>query len=160
MKFQSKWTNACYVFQPGGSKIDPRTGQALPQQVAIRAKFRGPQRIFDSEAAQAEHGWDDKTRKDVEAFLLTHRDFGRPGHAGQGGLYLAPGESIPKYHAKLKVKVEADTVQADAIANPTPKAKERCAFFATGVDTVEQCENEAVEDGLCRAHADAAKTAA
>lgn len=153
--------NACYVVQPGGAPIDPRTNLPVgPPRAAIRAKFRGPQRIFDSEAAALEHGWDKKTRETVEAFLLQHRDFGRPGHGGQGGLYLAPGEAIPKVHAKLKVQVEADTVQAEAIANPTPKVTERCAFFATGTDTVEQCEHEAVEDGLCKVHADAARAAA
>jgi hypothetical protein len=162
VKFQSKYVNACYVFQSGGAQIDPRTNMPIgPPRQAIRAKFRGPQRLFDSEGAALEFGWSKETREAVEAFLLTHRDFGSPGHAGQGGLYLAPGEVIPKVHAKLKIKVSSDTVQAEAIANPTPKVAERCAFFATGTDNVEQCEAEAVTDGLCATHAaEAAKAVA
>jgi hypothetical protein len=99
------------------------------------AKFKGPQRLFDSVAAQEELGWSDEDRLYVEKRLLGHKDFGR-------GLYLAPGETLPE-----------DMVEHVKNKTALTKAKARCQFISAAGGEINQCSNEAaLGQSFCAEH--------
>jgi hypothetical protein len=131
-------------------------------QKPLRANFRGPQRVFDSEAAQREFGWTDEERLQVERHLLSHKSYGMPGWHGVGGLYLAPGEVIPPEHEGV-VRTDLPGPRPGVMGSDTPATppeEARCIFIATGVDDVEQCESAAVEgQSYCAHHLELAAAA-
>ena len=89
------------------------------------AKFRGPQRLFDSEASQIQNEWTDEEREFVENRLLAHKDFGK-------GLYLAPGQEMPEG--------KSEHVRDKSIL--ARKAK-RCQNITTEAGDIVQCPAEA-----------------
>jgi hypothetical protein len=133
MKFQSKWRNALYIVRPTTKTIIP--GFGVQYQKGLFAKFKGEQRIFDSVAAQEEHGWTDEEREQVEKHLLSHKDFGH-------GLYLAPGEEL--------TDEQRGWVRDQRVFD---KPKTRCMHvWVDGVE-VKQCPNEAsVGQEFCDLH--------
>lgn len=146
MRFQSAFLNTTYIIRPSLVKPDPITGQNQVVQTPLKAKFLGPQRIFDSENAQRKFGWSDEERKAVEVYLLSHRDFGKASKHARGGLYLAPGETLPQEYNYL---VEKST----PLTAPRLDGQKRCAFISTGPDDVVQCEDPALEgEELCERH--------
>lgn len=126
MRFQSRWDNAVYVVRPT-YVVNLAPGQ---QEIkyGLKARFMGRDRIFDSEQAQAADGWTDEQRKQVEDYLLKHRDFG-------SGLYLAPGEAAP-----AGVEVAAPEIK-------------RCGHIATVNGKITQCKEDArLGDDFCAKH--------
>lgn len=126
MRFQSRWDNAVYVVRPT-YVVNIAPGQ---QEIkyGMKAVFSGRDRIFDSETSQNANGWTDEQRKQVEDYLLKHRDFGN-------GLYLAPGENAPE-----GVEVVAPEVR-------------RCSHIATVNGKITQCKDDAlIGEDFCPAH--------
>lgn len=151
MRFQSAFTNATYVIRAEVVRPNPVSGINEKIQKGLRAKFMGPQRIFDTEAAQIRYGWSDEERLEVERGLLTHWDFGRSRHHGRGGLYLAPGEKIPEIHAGLTKPGTGESVLHLTETDP----EEVCIFFYTGPDELTQCgEPVALGEQYCQPHLD------
>lgn len=140
MLFQSKWDNATYTMIPATQRV-LADGRTVPGQAAVRANFAGPQRIFDSVAQQQAQGWDDETRLALERHLLTHKDFGRPGVAAEGGLWLAPGQTIPPEHSEA---MPAETVLAAAEVMEAPAEQFRCAYVWPEDGGIVQCSRMAV----------------
>ena len=98
MIFQAKWNNTGYLLRKSRWAYHEGLGKELIP--GLWAKFRGPQRLFDSELAQMTNGWTDEEREYVEKRLLEHKDFG-------SGLYLAPGESLTDEQKALVKNKEA-----------------------------------------------------
>lgn len=133
MIFQSKWRNAAYVIRKSQKVIYPGVGSEI--KWGLIAKFRGPQRLFDSELSQESYGWTDEERIQVEDGLLGHKDFGR-------GVYLAPGENLPENRV-------SSVKNKEAIA----RVAVRCQNIATVGMEIVQCKNEAaVGNVFCDDH--------
>lgn len=127
MRFQSRWDNAVYVVKPT-YVVNIAPGQSEIKR-GIKAIFAGRDRIFDSEQSQAANAWTDEERKQVEEYLLKHRDFGN-------GLYLAPGEIPP---AGVEVS--------------QPETR-RCSHIATVNGKISQCKEDALMgEDFCSKHA-------
>ncbi len=121
MRFQSKKREYSIIvkksfyrrFEEGGRELVP----------GLKARFVGPQRIFDSEQAQKLHGWSDEDRVYVENWLLKRPEF-------NNGIYLAPGETLTE-----------DQIN---IASSLPSAfKAKCTFIELVEGGFEQCLNQA-----------------
>ena len=113
--------------------------QTIP---GLRARFFG--HVFDSQKSQAELGWTDEQRKQVEKHLLTHRDFER-----HGGFYL---EEIVEGKGNSESAREADTLRRE-IGLPSTGETLRCvAMFRNEEGDPEQCPNEVVEGDYCAKH--------
>lgn len=126
MRFQSRWDNAVYVVRPT-YVLNIAPGQAEIKR-GMKAVFSGRDRIFDSESSQVLNGWTDEERKQVEDYLLKHRDFG-------AGLYLAPGEIPP-----VGVEVAAPELT-------------RCSHIATVNGKITQCKDDArLGEDFCAKH--------
>jgi len=129
---------------------------------ALRAKFKGNQRLFDSEAAQRSHNWSDAERLEVEAHLLGHKDFmAAPGRSGEGvqpRIYLAPGQTVPPEHQQLYAatlerlasegRLPATEVADAASALPAPPM--HCLAFDTSKEGIVRCSKLAAQGSdLC-----------
>jgi hypothetical protein len=121
MKFQANKKNYSVIVRKSYYKRYPDGERELVPGLKVR--FVGPQRIFDSELAQAQHEWDDKDRKHVENWLLRNKRFNH-------GIYLAPGETLTP--AQMKV------------ASSLPAAfRPRCQQIWTEGTEIHQCPNDA-----------------
>ena len=103
MIFQSKFTNHAFNVRPTRRVVHPVSGIVQPIP-GLRAVFEGPQRLFDSNAAQLKCGWTDEERIQVEDWLLKSKAFGK-------SIFMAPGElrkldeaTIAKMRVKPKTK--------------------------------------------------------
>ena len=113
MQFRSAHFNARYVMMPEDLLRDQygRVVQQIPGRVA---QFRGAARIWDSEQAQAQYGWTDEERIQMERWLLSHPEFNQMHVFDMGGtedrplgngalpmIGLAPGQLLPKEHEEF-----------------------------------------------------------
>lgn len=160
MRFQSRHRTYTFVVRPFQRQYNA-FGQATTIE-GLRVKFRspfaqdesdGPARIpgfFDSVAEQRAMHWSDEQRIEVEAALLSSPKFGH-------GIYLAPGETIPKVHSDIVIETEAAEAEA-----PEPDAPEalRCSFVRLTEDGQNaQCSRAAKVEDLCTQHARMAERA-
>lgn len=118
MRFISAATRAKYTVAGHPKYMEMRGSTPIPHP-GLQARFFG--HVFDSEKSQRELGWTEDERKEVEDYLLAHRDFNRPG-----GFYLENvGEASRPVHIKAG----------------------RCiAFFINEHGESEQCPNEPAGD--------------
>lgn len=129
MIFQSKWRNAAYIVRPTVRIIHP--GYGVDLKPGLRAVFKGPNRLFDTEQAQREHRWSDEEREQVEKHLLKHPDYGN-------GLYLAPGQDLPTEYATV-ARVD--------------KTRTRCSHVELSGGDIVQCEEVSmVGSNKCATH--------
>lgn len=158
MIFQSNIPNHCYVIRSSEPQYGPH-GHPIKgtESKPLRAKFRGAQRLFDSEAAQKAHGWSDEERLQVEAFLLGDEDFmaaAVPGGVGaQPRIYLVRGQAVPRKHEKLyrstlerlsaEGRLPASEVEEAADALPAPPMY--CLAFETTADGLVRCPKLAAQ---------------
>lgn len=123
MIFQAKWRNSTYILRKSSYKTTDFGRDLVP---GLIAKFKGPQRLFDSVATAEALGWSDKERVFVEDKLLGHKDFGN-------GIYLAPGEQLTEAQKK-KVK------NTESLA----PSRVRCQKFWVEDGDIKQCNAVAV----------------
>ncbi len=121
MKFISKWHNLTYIVRASQRILTP--GFGLQTTPGLRARFRGENRIFDSELSQKQNGWSDEERNQVDDYILAHPDFGH-------GVYLAPGEVMPEEKQSL-------------VRDVAPVVVRRCMSITTQNGEIVQCSNEA-----------------
>lgn len=133
MRFLSFPQRAKYVVRPTRKVfID---GQPDVQR-GLTARFLN--HTFDSDKTQAQLGWTDAERKQVEDHLLAHPDFER-----HGGIYL---DEIVEGKQQKVARMPSSLASAD---------QPRCvAFIRNEEGEAEQCPRSALEDGdLCEEHA-------
>lgn len=118
MRFQSKYRNHKLIYKPTLRVMYP--GQGSPTITpGVRVEFDAHSRVWDSEKAQRQYGWDDELRSELEDFVLKHEDYGN-------GIYLAPGQDLPedklavarvkpKEHKRFCQKIEIDDLTGDVI---------------------------------------------
>lgn len=144
MRFASTAQRTKYVVKPKYRTMDDN-GQVQPHP-GLTARFLN--HTFDSERAQADLGWTDEQRKQVENHLLAHKDFDRPG-----GIFLdtAAGES------KADILRAAGHPMAEQMAT---KEQPRCLFFfRNDSGEAEQCPHVALaESDYCNQHSPEATT--
>lgn len=162
MIFVHNCSSATYTVRAGVIERD-NYGRLMREEKGLRAKFRGSGRLFDSEAAQNEHGWTDEQRLQVEAFLLSHTDFhAMPSPSGVGAqprIYLAPGERVPPEHEEVYAKTMARLValgQAPPVGETKqaelPDAPLRCFAFELSEGDLVRCSKLAAPGSdLCEA---------
>jgi hypothetical protein len=133
MKFQTKNNNYSVIIKKSYYKRFADGERELVP--GLKARFVGPQRIFDSELAQKRHEWTDEERVYVENRLLKSPRF-------NNGIYLAPGESLSKEQME--------------IASSLPAAlKPKCQFIWTEDEDIKQCGVEVgVGQEFCLEHDD------
>lgn len=93
MIFQSRYKQHTIVMRSATYEQIPglQRSKLVPQVVAI---FTGPQRLFDSVAAQRTNAWSDETRKELEDWLFNHPKY-------MIDFFVAPGEAIPEEYQEL-----------------------------------------------------------
>jgi len=157
--FQSTIPGKTYTVVAGIIERD-NLGRLLAEHKGLRAKFRGPQRIFDSQMAQGEHGWSDEDRAKVEAFLIGHADFhstAQPtGPGAQSRIYLAHGQGVPPEHAEVYTAAMARLESFGQLTAPVgtefdlPAPPARCMAFSETVEGLVRCSKLAEQGSdLC-----------
>jgi len=130
---QSRWRNAAYVIRRSEKIIYPGLGTEI--RPGLIAKFKGPQRLFDSEVAAVENNWSDEEREFVEKRLLGHKDFGR-------GIYMAPGQILTE-------EQEQHVRNKSVLVKP----KQRCTYISATGGEIRQCPEEALlGEQFCSIH--------
>lgn len=173
MKFQS--TNDSFVVLPHDTTKD-MYGRRIADIRGLRAEFTGRMpKQFDSVVAQAQKGWSDEERLQVERYLLSHKQFGYlktmdggNDHDRQVGniqlyvLYLGPGQDVPPEHREF-VK-DMPWYQSNPAIQGTPEdepiSTDLCAHRWLSPDNDEEvlaCNKKALKGKLyCRQHLEVA----
>lgn len=150
MRFISRYANHTVTVRRGRLQTTADGDRIASDVYPLRAKFRGPQHVFDSAAIQRSENWTDEERLQVETALLTGPDFGRAASHGQGGIYLAPGEEIPAEHADLTISGDVLTEAAESVKTD---AVMRCHVSWTTDAGIALCGNPVAEGSdLCETH--------
>lgn len=149
----ARMRSAVYVVRPAVPERDPLTGRQIGLLPPLRAVFKEHQ--FSSKQAQIANRWSDEERKQVEAHLLRHEDFGR----GDGrGIFLDKSTSIPQVIPDYL----ADERPLDPAAAAVPvHTGERCIWLDEQGEVTVQCSEQATDEetGFCELHAGIAAAA-
>lgn len=93
MIFQSRYRQHTIVMRSATYEQVPglQRSKLVPQIVAT---FTGPQRLFDSVAAQRQNAWSDEDRIAMEDWLFNHPKY-------MIDFFVGPGEEIPEEYQEL-----------------------------------------------------------
>jgi hypothetical protein len=167
MLFRHSLRNATYVIEPATPAGRGPDGSNILPQRGLRARFKGPQHLFDS----SNKGWADEQRLRVERHLLTHKHF--YAHKGAGYspvIYLEPGQtkvlrdehSVPMAndssttvaeYALSRMSEAGQEIAAGVDVSGAPEPKGRCMFIRTTEEASVQCRRPAKEgSNYCAQH--------
>jgi hypothetical protein len=107
LRLQSKYRN--HTIQLKATRRIFHVGGGIEPVAGVAVRFEGPQRLFDSAAAQRTNGWSNELRDEIERKLVTRIEY-------MNDYYPAPLSPLPEHLAAIaRIKAPVITLKCQQL---------------------------------------------